>query len=288
MSTTPPDTSPVTTRTMPPAVTSTTSPATIPTTSPFLPTALALTRRALVTCLRLPALVVSPLLMSGFFLLLYDGQLSTVGDALAPGRPYVAIVLPLCLLTTAFTGGAVAGQLLVRDITSGYHARLALTPTRRSVLVVAPVAAGLIVLTVESTLLVALGGLMGLRPEHGLAAAAGLVLGTVLVGAGFLLLATAAALHAGTDAAVNAVSMVFFPLSLLTPMLVPRDRLGGWMAPVADLNPLTYVLEGLRALTGPTWSGGTLGRSGVAVAVLLVCGLVAVRVTATRRVRKGV
>lgn len=248
----------------------------------------ALTRRALLICVKQPSLIASSLLMNVFFLVVYDGQLSAVGDLLTGGGRYVAVVLPLFLLTTAFTGGSVAGQLIVRDIESGYHARLTVTPVPRSALILAPVLAGSIALAGQALALLAVASLLGLRPDRGVPAWLALIAATVTVGVGFLLLATAAAVYARSNAAVNAVTLVFFPLSFLTATLVPRDQLGGWMAVAADINPLTYPLQAMRTMLTVDWSGAALARGAVAAAVLLIAGVTAVLLAIARQTRTGV
>lgn len=247
-----------------------------------------LTVRSLKACLRSPSLIASPLLMSAFFMVIYEGQLSSVAGASTPGGRYIDVVLPLCLLTTAFTGGATAGQLLVNDLASGYHARLWLTPIGRWVLITAPVLAGVVVLAAQAAALTALGLPLGLSPVSGVPALLALVGATVLLGAGFLLLAAAFGLHTGTSAAVSAVTLVFFPLSFFTATFVPRDQLDGWMAHAADLNPLTPPLDAMRnLLTSPWREQHPLPGILIALAILVV-GAVAAHLALTRRIRTGV
>ncbi|MET8575647.1 ABC transporter permease [Streptomyces sp. NPDC005012] len=247
-----------------------------------------LTARSLRSCLRTPALLLSPLLTSAFFMVIYEGQLSSVAAATAPGGRYVDVVLPLCLLTTAFTGGAAAGQLLVSDIGSGYHARLWLTPVGRWTLVTAPVLAGVVVLTAQAVALTGLGLLLGLDPVSGAPALLALVGATVLLGTGFLLLAAAVGLRTGSSSAVGSVTLVFFPLSFFTATFVPRDRLGGWMAHAADLNPLTPPLEAMRGLLTSPWHEQDLLPGAIVAFVILGVGAAAARLALTRRTRTGV
>ena len=127
-----------------------------------------LVRRSIDTCLRMPALVLSPLIMSGFFLLIYDGQLSNAAAQFVPGGSYVSFLVPLVLLTTAFSGGAIAGQLMLRDLDSGYYAAMAVTPVPRSLLALAPTAAGTFAIAVQSVTLILLGWVLGLQQPHGL------------------------------------------------------------------------------------------------------------------------
>ena len=240
------------------------------------PSLLALVRRSIQTCVRIPALVIAPLFMSAFFLVIYDGQLSAAAAQFVPGGSYVSFLVPLVLLTTAFSGGAIAGQLILRDLDSGYYACVALTPTRRGFLAAAPTVAGMLAITAQAVTLVLLGWLLGLDQPHGLAGLGVVVAFTVIAGGGFLLLALAAALLWRSMAAVNAVTWVFFPLSFMTTTFMPREQLQGWMAVAADLNPLTYLLEGMRDALNPGWSSAVLAQGAAAAGGILALGLAAV------------
>lgn len=225
------------------------------------------------TVVRVPALVAGPVLMSAFFLLVYAGQLGSAGGAMLAGGAYVPFIVPLVLLTTAFNGGALAGQLLVRDMTSGYHRRLLLSRAGRARLVVAPLVVGTGVLAGQAAGIVGIGVALGMRPSAG--QGVGLVLGTAVAGLGFSLLGAAAAVRWGTDAAVSSTVMLFFPLSFLTSAFAPRENLSGWMQVAATVNPLTYVLEGLRSIGGSEAPPGAVVPGLVAAVCLLVAGAAA-------------
>ena len=57
-------------------------------------------------------------------------------------------------------------------------------------------------------------------------------------------------LRTGSPSVVNVTLVLFMPLTFLTTLFVPRHALSSWLATVADFNPVTYVLAGLRALIG--------------------------------------
>lgn len=232
-----------------------------------------LVARAIRTCLRMPELVIGPLIMSAFFLIIYHGQLSATAPGLMPGTEYIAFLVPLVLLTAAFTGGAVAGQLVVRDLDSGYFSALALTPTRRGLLATAPALAGMAVITMQALVLIGMGALLGLEHPNGYRGATVLLALTIATGTGFLLLALAAGLIGRSLAWVNAAVYVFFPLSFMTATFVPRDHLQGWLAVVARFNPLTYLLEAMRDTLTPGWDPAAIGYGGVAALGLLALGL---------------
>ena len=56
------------------------------------------------------------------------------------------------------------------------------------------------------------------------------------------------ALKTRSAAATNSAGLIFFPLLFLTPNFVPRDLLTQPMEIAATINPVTYVMEGLRSL----------------------------------------
>lgn len=233
-----------------------------------------LLRRTGRTLVRVPALVAAPLLMSAFFLLVYTGQLGKAGAGMLPAGTYLEFILPLVLVTTAFNGGAVAGQLLVRDMTSGYHERLLLTGAGRTRVVGAPLVAAGATLAVQALVLVIMSLVLGLR-DLTAAEMAALVVGTTLAGLAFALLGVAAAVRSRTDAAVNATVYLFFPLSFLTSAFAPRDELSGWLRPVATANPLTYVLEALREASGGVAPAGAMLAGAATVAVVAAVGAAA-------------
>jgi ABC-2 type transport system permease protein len=101
----------------------------------FLAEVSMMTRRSLVTVLRVPAAVVPSILISAFFLLVYKASLQ--GIAVLPafqGKSYLGFILPVSIVSAALGGAGVAGQSLVRDLENGYFTKLLLSPARRSAL----------------------------------------------------------------------------------------------------------------------------------------------------------
>jgi ABC-2 type transport system permease protein len=229
--------------------------------------------RSLRTVGRVPALLVSPLLMSVFFLVIYSGQLGEVGASYMDGTSFGTFILPLILVTGAVTGAAAAGELLVRDLRSGYLDRLVLAHGSPAPYVVAAAATGVLVVAAQGVLTVLAGTLVGFRAES--AGGVLTLLGyTVLLGLGVGLLGAAAAIRWAESSMVNLVTVAFFGLSFFTGFLAPSGRLSGWMDAVSTANPLTYVVEAMRESVTP---GGS-SSAPLALAVLgavLAAGVVA-------------
>ena len=78
------------------------------------------------------------------------------------------------------------------------------------------------------------------------------------------------ALKTRSAAATNSAGLVFFPLLFLTPNLVPRDLLTKPMEVAASINPVTYVMEGMRTLILQDLQWGKILLAFGVVAVLFV------------------
>lgn len=76
------------------------------------------------------------------------------------------------------------------------------------------------------------------------------------------------ALKSRSAAATNSGGLVFFPLLFLTPNFVPRELLTRPMEIAATFNPVTYLMEGMRALILQDLSLAPLARAFGVVAVL--------------------
>lgn len=208
-------------------------------------------RRSLRAVARTPGLLINPVAMSLFFLLIYSGQLSSVGPAYLDGTSFAVFVVPLILLTGAFLSAAISGELLVRDMSSGYHDRLVLAHGSGLPFLVGPVLASTVVFVAQAALTLTGSLAIGFRADSPGSVLALLGL-TVIVGLSITPFTLAAALRFETPAAVNAVPTAFFGLSFFTGFLAPADQLGGWMRAVARINPLTPILDTMRATVDPS------------------------------------
>ena len=220
--------------------------------------------RTLRVSLRNPFPLVVPLLISLFFLFIYEGQLGQAASFFLGGQDYLGFILPLSIVSAAFSGAGLAGQSLVRDLESGYFDKLQLTPVSRAALVFGPILAAGLVLVVQTVILLAVGFLIGLEVATGWLGLLALLGYTLLVGIGFGSFTVGVALLSGNAAATEGASFLFFPLSFLTATFVPIDLLDGWLAVAARLNPITYVLDATRALVLTGWEEQALFNGFVA------------------------
>jgi ABC-2 type transport system permease protein len=226
--------------------------------------------RALREALRTPESLVPTLFIPMFFLVVNLGQAGRIfpssSTSFLHGQSYAAFQLPASLLLAASFGSA--ALYLVEDIEGGYFDKLRAAPVSRSALVTGRLLAEAVKSVVITAVLVVLALPFGVSIASGALGFALLLVLTSLwavVYAGFMQLI---ALKTRSAAATNSGGLVFFPLLFLTPNFVPRDLLTRPMEIAATFNPVTYVMEALRALILQDFAWATLARGFGVVAVL--------------------
>jgi ABC-2 type transport system permease protein len=237
---------------------------------PFLLQVSMMTWRSLTVIFREPASVIPGLIISVFFVLVYEASLSGASRFFLPGQSYLGFILPVSIISSALSGASIAGQTIVRDIENGYFDKLLLTPISRSALLLGPMIAGAMVLVLQTALVIGVGLVMGLQVETGIPGVLA-VLGLALVlGIAFAGFVVAVALRTGSAAAVGGASFLFFPLSFLAPTFTPVNLLSGWIRTASEFNPITYILEAMRALFNTGWDTEIMVRGLTASLVIAV------------------
>lgn len=239
-------------------------------TMPFLRQVTMLTWRNLKVILRQPAAVVPGLVISVFFVLVYEASLSGAAAFFLRGQSYLGFILPVSIISSALTGASIAGESIVRDIDNGYFDKLLLTPVSRSALLLSATIAGALMLVLQTSLVILLGLVLGLEPATGLPGLLTILGFALLIGMAFAGFIIGIALRTGSSAATSGASFLFFPLSFLTATFTPIDLLDGWIRTAADYNPITYLLEAMRALLNTGWDTDIMVRGFSASAVILV------------------
>ncbi len=243
-----------------------------------------ITRQNLLTIFRRPAALIPPIAISLFFLVIYN---STLGGASAfipdlGANSYLGFILPLSIVSASLSGAGIAAQNLVRNIESGYFDKLLLTPIKRSALLTGTILSGAVILGLQAALVLGVAILMGLRIETGLLGAFAVVGMSVLLGLGFAGFTMSAALGSGNAAVTQSASFVFFPLTFLAPTFVPLALLSGWLRVAAQLNPITYVLQAMRAIINEGWVWPEI-MAGVLACVILGAAMYLLTLFALRR-----
>jgi ABC-2 type transport system permease protein len=232
---------------------------------------LLLSRRAVRETVRYPEATIPTLFIPLFFLAVNIGQVSETFPSTTPfleGQGYVAFQLPVSLMFAVAT--ATSGLVLVTEIDNGYFDKLLVAPIRRSSIIFGRLAADFVRGIAAAAFVLLAGIALGAHVESGPIGALVIVLLSALFGVAYAGFAIVVALRTRNVQATNTSFLLFFPLLFLTPNFVPFERLTPLMETLARLNPVSYVIEGLRSLVIEGWD---LDKIAACLAVIIGMGI---------------
>ena len=184
------------------------------------------------------------------------------------GTGYRNYILAGILALTAFGNSMAGGIALLFDKENGFLVRLMSAPISRGSILVSRFLAVNINTLVQCLIILTLGLAFGVRVVTGVGGVAALLLISLLLGFGITIISLilAFALHNHGDFfAVLGVTVL--PLTFLSSAFVPLDKMAGWMQALAWVNPMTYAVDGMRALILTGWDGPSLLRMFLVLAV---------------------
>jgi ABC-2 type transport system permease protein len=240
-------------------------------------TAVAVARRTVRKFLRTPQLVVVGTIQGVMFLLIFR---YVFGGAIgAGGLDYVQFLVPGFVVTGVLFSGTGAAAGVAEDIEQGFFDRLRSLPIPRTSVPAGRSLADAALVAWGAAITTAIGFAVGFRVEtdwlSGLAAFA-LV---VVFGFAFAWLFITIGLYAGNAQAAQGMSLLVFPLSFVSSAYVPVDSMPGWLQSFAEHQPLTVMVDAVRALTLGDTATAVLGHSTtyyVVASLLWSAGLVLV------------
>lgn len=234
---------------------------------------LAIARRSTLRTMRQPAVIVSALLFPMMFFSINASGLDAASRI--PGFPtdsYLDFAFAFPLIQASLFGAVTAGSDLARDIESGFFDRLSLTPLR-PVALLGGMLAGVVALgLLQGVVFLTIGLLMGVHVSSGFFGMIVIVLLTVLVALGFGGIGAMLAIRTGSVEAVESAFPLFFVAIFLSSINLPRDLIEqDWFRFIATINPISYLVEGIRSLVITGWDAQALILGfGFAFAIVVV------------------
>lgn len=236
-----------------------------------------LARRSIVRTLRQPAMVVPSLVFPLLLLAINSSGLDSATRL--PGFPadsYFEFALAIAFVQGALFSANSAGTNVSNDVETGFLNRLSLTPLRRSALLMGQLAGILALGLIQAVVFVVVGVAAGAGIEAGLGGALVIVALSLVISLAFGCIGAFVALRSGSGEAVQGVFPLFFAALFLSSMALPRDLIEtDWFRTVADWNPVSYMLEGIRSLVIAGWDGQALALGFACAGGLALVALVA-------------
>ncbi|MDP9379559.1 MAG: ABC transporter permease [Chloroflexota bacterium] len=245
--------------------------------SPMLLQVAQLARRSVIRTLRQPAVIVPSVLFPMLLLAVNSGGLQPATNL--PGFPadsYLKFAFALPFLQGTLFAATAAGTDLARDIETGFLSRLSLTPVRPAALLIGQLAGTVVLAVFQGVVFLSIGLVIGVTPEAGVGGAVMLVLFMALLALGFGGIGAWLALRTGNGEAVQGLFPLLFVGLFLSSLNLPRNLIEtDWFRTVATLNPISYMIEGIRSLIIMGWDAQALALGLGFGAGMVVIGLAA-------------
>ena len=229
--------------------------------------------RSVVRTTRQPANIVFALVFPLALMLVNSGGLEPATEI--PGFPtdsFLAFALAVPFVQGALFSTMNAGTDLARDIQTGFLDRLGLTPMRGSALIAGQLVGVVTLGLLQAAVYVTAGIVAGVDIATGAPGVAAILALAALYSLGFGAVGTLLALRTGSGEAIQGYFPFLFALLFVSSMNMPRDLIEvDWFRAVAGLNPVSYMLEGVRALVIEGWDATALA---LAVAISLAIAAV--------------
>jgi ABC-2 type transport system permease protein len=196
--------------------------------------------------------VITPVAMMLMFVYVFGGAIDTGTDK------YVNYMLPGILLITIASGVAYTALRLFTDMKSGIFERFQSLPIARSGVLWAHVVTSLVANLISLVIVVVVALLMGFRTGAGVAAWLAVVGVLVLFTLALTWLAVIAGLTAKTAEGGSAFSYPLIFLPFLSSAFVPTETMPGPVRWFAENQPVTSIVNAIRALFAQQPVGGDI------------------------------
>jgi ABC-2 type transport system permease protein len=245
-------------------------------------------RRSLVRTLRQPASAIPPFIFPMALLAVTAAGLDSATRL--PGFPsdsFLAFFLAFPFIQGALFATMNAGTDLARDIQTGFLNRLSLTPMRGAALVTGHLAGVVTMGAVQACFYLAVGLAVGVSIASGVLGALTILGLATLIALAFGALGTFFALRTGSGESVQGLFPLLFVGLFLSSMNLPRNLIeADWFRFTATINPISYLIEGVRSLIIEGWDAQALalgfGMAGLIAVLSLTASAWALRGRLTR------
>jgi ABC transporter DrrB family efflux protein len=237
-----------------------------------------LTYRNLLVWTRVPAYIVFTVVQPVMFVLMFR---YVFGGAIQTSNAggYVNFLLPGIIGQTAAFASIGTAIALAIEVQKGVIDRLRSMPISRSAVLAGRLLADTARMTLTIVVIVAVGYAVGFRFTQGVAAAVGMVLLAIAFGMVICCVSAFIGLAVKDEESVQAFGLIWlFPLTFLSSAFVPIASMPGWLQAFANNQPVTHVINAMRALAigGPVAHELLLGTIWL-VGILAVFAPLAVR-----------
>jgi ABC-2 type transport system permease protein/oleandomycin transport system permease protein len=215
-----------------------------------------MTRRNLLVWMRIPAYLMFTVVQPVIFVLLFRYVFGGAILVQVKGG-YVNYLLPGIIGQTAAFATFGTAIALAQELQKGVIDRLRSMPMARSAVLAGRLVADTARMFITILIVVAVGYAVGFRFENGFGAAVAMIVLATVFGLAICCIAAFTGLAIGDEESVQAFGLIWlFPLTFLSSAFVEIRSMPGWLQAFASNQPVTHVINAMRALAlgGPVAS----------------------------------
>jgi ABC-2 type transport system permease protein/oleandomycin transport system permease protein len=208
---------------------------------------LTITRRNLLVWVRVPAYIVFTVIQPVMFVLLFA---FVFGGAIpVKGTTYVNFLMPGIIAQSAAFATFGTAIALAQELQKGVIDRLRSMPMARSAVLTGRLLADTLRMLITILIIVGVGYAVGFRFQNGWVPAVLMVVLATVFGLAICCIAAFTGLAIGDEESVQAFGLIWlFPLTFVSSAFVPVSSMPGWLQAFANNQPVTYVVDTMRAL----------------------------------------
>jgi ABC transporter DrrB family efflux protein len=208
---------------------------------------LTITRRNLIVWYRVPAYiffsVVQPVIFTLLFRFVFGGAIPVRGTT------YVQFLLPGIIGQTAAFASFGTAIALAQELQKGVIDRLRSMPMARSAVLAGRLVADTVRMLVTILIIVAVGYAVSFRFTNGVLPAIAMIALATVFGLAICCIAAYTGLAIGDEESVQSFGLIWlFPLTFVSSAFVPIATMPGWLQAFANNQPVTFVINAMRAL----------------------------------------
>lgn len=216
-----------------------------------------------------PIQVIAAVLQPALWLILFGNLFTQAGVRFAGGAPdYISFMTAGVVIMTVFNSAISGGIEVLFDRESGFHDRLLAAPIHRSSLLSGRYIYVLLLSAAQGAVILGVATAIGVRVATGIPGGAAAIGLAVLLGIGVATLSLALAfVLKGHGTFFALIAFISLPLIFTSNALAPLDAMPAWLRGLAQLNPMTYAIQGARTLIVEGWQVATLAAVAGALAI---------------------
>ena len=223
--------------------------------SPYLQEVTAMTRRWFQRFRREPMSIVFGLTQPVLWLVLFGNMFqkaTAIPGLVAPS--YIAFMTGGVVIMTVLNSGLAGGIEILFDKENGFLERLLAAPIKRSALIISRFLFMTVVTGFQALLILGMAFLFGVVPATGWFGVGLILLIGMMLGVGFTAISMALAFSMkGHGGFFSLLGFITLPLIFMSSALAPVQSMPGWLAFIAELNPMTYAIDAVRGLILTGW-----------------------------------